>query len=467
MNRDNTSESEVLYLVPDSCGPGKKLVRRPRPPLTSLPLDDDFDAITYDPTIMPEKDSQRPSRHTTVLPDQFDPGTATTSHNEWIEKRRRDTMHQSREGTSVRRDHDSGGGRRVMHNSVHGFDDHGQYKQYMEEMERMFGESLDLKVSVRRWGPADSSSDRFSTANERSRIARGSKPGKAGPPPGQEYEIIHHRVIEDGPEKSVTISTWREQVAQETSNEVEMSVYYVGVEDHAPVASELDQSLGKLGPAEIKSSSSSIKPLDKRLGKYDRTYSASSSQTRLNSTHNASFDLYRRGRGERDDYRPQTPNKPMSPEFLHGHLPRTSTPIKGNQFSRNSWRVDDTDTSRRGRRGVGVLSDRTPTSSPFHATQSGSTITSIRRISDSGIEQVLASCEPPLIHIRSTLACLGIVNEEHLKALAKMKEETRDREIKEAALRQSVTVLEWAILMDRLLNLWPRNERSGDKARKV
>ena len=35
-----------LYLVPNSGGTGKRLVRRPHPPPTSAPLPDDFDAIT-------------------------------------------------------------------------------------------------------------------------------------------------------------------------------------------------------------------------------------------------------------------------------------------------------------------------------------------------------------------------------------------------------------------------------------
>ena len=36
-----------LYLVPNSGGTGKRLVRHPRPPPTSAPLPDDFDAITF------------------------------------------------------------------------------------------------------------------------------------------------------------------------------------------------------------------------------------------------------------------------------------------------------------------------------------------------------------------------------------------------------------------------------------
>lgn len=51
------------------------------------------------------------------------------------------------------------------------------------------------------------------------------------------------------------------------------------------------------------------------------------------------------------------------------------------------------------------------------------------------------------------LAKLGIVTEGHLRAVARLTEETRDREVKDEALKQGVTVMEWAILLDRLQTL--------------
>ncbi|KAJ3993363.1 hypothetical protein F5050DRAFT_1532922, partial [Lentinula boryana] len=41
-------ESGVLYIVPSENGKGKRVVRRPYPALTSLPLDEDFDAYTLE-----------------------------------------------------------------------------------------------------------------------------------------------------------------------------------------------------------------------------------------------------------------------------------------------------------------------------------------------------------------------------------------------------------------------------------
>jgi hypothetical protein len=66
---------------------------------------------------------------------------------------------------------------------------------------------------------------------------------------------------------------------------------------------------------------------------------------------------------------------------------------------------------------------------------------------------VLASCQPTLLHIGPVLASLGIRREEHLRALVRLREETRDREMKEEVLKKGVTLLEWAILMDRLQSL--------------
>jgi hypothetical protein len=70
----------------------------------------------------------------------------------------------------------------------------------------------------------------------------------------------------------------------------------------------------------------------------------------------------------------------------------------------------------------------------------------------SPLEMLLSSCRPPLIHIAPVLDLLGIKSDEHLHAVARMSEETRDREVKDEALRMGVTVVEWAILVDRLVS---------------
>jgi hypothetical protein len=66
---------------------------------------------------------------------------------------------------------------------------------------------------------------------------------------------------------------------------------------------------------------------------------------------------------------------------------------------------------------------------------------------------VLDSCEPSLVHILPTLARLGINKVEHLRAVAKLTPATRDREIREDALRMGITVMEWAIFVDKIFTM--------------
>lgn len=68
----------------------------------------------------------------------------------------------------------------------------------------------------------------------------------------------------------------------------------------------------------------------------------------------------------------------------------------------------------------------------------------------SSVELILSDCEPSLLHIAPILSSLGIYKLEHLRAMNRLSEETRDKEVKEQALRRGVTVMEWAILLDKL-----------------
>ena len=91
--------------------------------------------------------------------------------------------------------------------------------------------------------------------------------------------------------------------------------------------------------------------------------------------------------------------------------------------------------------------------SPFHATRSGSTISSIKSHPTLQFEALLESCEPSLLHIAPKLRRLGIRRVEHLRAIAKLTPKTRDREIKEDALRLGITVMDWAIFLDKIFTL--------------
>lgn len=102
---------------------------------------------------------------------------------------------------------------------------------------------------------------------------------------------------------------------------------------------------------------------------------------------------------------------------------------------------------------------------PFHPTTrsvGGSTISSIRAdatvvstrthhgASTTDFEKFLDGCKPSLVHVSEILKGLGIYKMEHLKAVASLSPETRDREVKEGALRLGMTVVEWAILVDKI-----------------
>jgi hypothetical protein len=54
------------------------------------------------------------------------------------------------------------------------------------------------------------------------------------------YAEVDRRVVEDSPEKTVTISTWREQVAREAADTERLSVYYVNPKAEKHSLDELD-----------------------------------------------------------------------------------------------------------------------------------------------------------------------------------------------------------------------------------
>lgn len=66
------------------------------------------------------------------------------------------------------------------------------------------------------------------------------------------------------------------------------------------------------------------------------------------------------------------------------------------------------------------------------------------------LRTILTSCAPSLIHLMPILYHLGIRNVDHFRALGRLSEETRDREVRDAAFREGITVVEWAILVDKM-----------------
>jgi hypothetical protein len=87
-----------------------------------------------------------------------------------------------------------------------------------------------------------------------------------------------------------------------------------------------------------------------------------------------------------------------------------------------------------------------------HRTSSSST-DSAKASSTSSLDEFLCTFQPSLGHIAPVLINLGIRDEDHFRAIAKLSAETRDREVREVALRQGMTVVEWAMLLDRIRSL--------------
>jgi hypothetical protein len=101
------------------------------------------------------------------------------------------------------------------------------------------------------------------------------------------------------------------------------------------------------------------------------------------------------------------------------------------------------------------IDDHVPIPS-FVPTKDGSIISTIRSTSSASsltFEHVLESCKTPLTHLTPVLAKLGITSLDHLRALGDLNPDIRDRELKDDALRLGITVMEWAILVDRLRSL--------------
>jgi hypothetical protein len=155
------------------------------------------------------------------------------------------------------------------------------------------------------------------------------------------------------------------------------------------------------------------------------------------------------------NYRHRSPQSPgpsvagnRSDIYYGQSPPRMSTPMRGPgpaQPSTPSYSPRHTSPSPQ---------DNSPArlAAQHHAGQDNS-ISTIKSLPTIEMEKILDSCEPSLVHVAPILACLGITREEHLRAIIRLSEETRDKEVKEEALRLGMTVMEWAILLDRLHSL--------------
>lgn len=247
-----------------------------------------------------------------------------------------------------------------------------------------------------------------------------------------QMELVEERILEDGPTR--TISVWREQVATDTAKERVPQIHVPGptnVKRHRRTQSDAGDGQATGIPVSARLTDgreiinrarnmSSVRGGGLALASTrDLTLVQPIPNSPLKKSFNAQSDA-----SLLEPAPQQSPRK--ASRTLTGGSIRANSPV----LSRKQGRMQAT--------GGGSLS----------GTSSGA----------STLELLLASCQPSLLHLTEPLQDLGIQREEHLRALAKMHEETRDREVKEEALKRGVTVVEWAIFLDKLKALYSYND---------
>ncbi|KAF9816384.1 hypothetical protein IEO21_04137 [Rhodonia placenta] len=351
------------------------------------------------------------------------------------------------------------------------------YQNYVNEMERkLSGEDQREREAAEKKAAAEA----LKRANRNiygSELGRGSqRGGRAATPENArkvsgrqgKMELVESRVVEDGPNR--TISLWRERVAESSSdgNPVEDDMLSgANPHTHRRVSSENVQT--KRIISDGLGGVSSVSRGDSRRG------------LEMQKTGISSY--------ERSEYMVayHQPTKGGYPIPMYENtLPMLASGMGYAPMSPKSSQIGSRATLPGRRRASGRLSlDRTEfmMSYPQTPPRSGGSEESLtspkplqRQMSPantrlsipidmgdvpngqktgftSPAELILSSCEPSLVHLLPILTELGIQRMEHLRAIAKLSEETRNREVKEQALKRGMTVVEWAILLDKLHTL--------------
>ncbi|KAK1216182.1 hypothetical protein PQX77_021196 [Marasmius sp. AFHP31] len=480
-----------------------------------------------------------------------EPSYQRTNGNELVRSTSRRSSNHNHENGHTRSRSRSYSQTNNYQSNGHGGGEHGQggpvYRS--EEIVRHPSEDHDRQSRTNHSSRRRRDSGVTPRSRSRSRVRPASTTPKPQPPPPpkqkaitngpirpparqQSYEVIKSRVLEDTPEKTVTISTWRERVADEApargsrsrreygyvnrTSEVEMSIYYVDADDY-PV----EDGNGRVIEEELFEKKGPKSNGGKSAGKRDApvNWMGANSPRLLKRALSATGSRKGKEREKELDYgddedvrsdirdRVQTPWPPSMSELVdideqledeengkrlrhrrsqslpiewldpnepepngthpnksgHSH-PRTSTPI---HRAKGGASANDQDDHTRPANGDSESPYPPKSISLFPTRSNGSTISSIPAISlgtprpststqpssIQPLEEVLGSCHPPLSHLGPILFDLGIRTEDHLRAVGKMSEATRDRELKEVALKRGVTVFEWAMLLDKLYNM--------------
>ncbi|KAI0297746.1 hypothetical protein BC826DRAFT_153018 [Russula brevipes] len=246
--------------------------------------------------------------------------------------------------------------------------------------------------------------DRDRTSQRRS-LGAGNPPPHLPFPPGRgpakgRNELVEKLVLEDGPDR--TVSVWREQIAK-NGNEAAPGGSGAGA-DGNDGRSDLDSHVGR-----------------RRVSADSRRRVESLSQGPAGSPSVKSKGHRSRESADftevlRSPLQPTVPTRSSTPQVNTASQP--TTPQKTQQ--------------RRAPTSPSVGPRGTEYSSSASDTTSQTRVASVNQLGS-----VLSSCQPSLLHLLPILEELGLRRSEHMTALARMREETRDREVKEEALRRA------------------------------
>ncbi|KZP23311.1 hypothetical protein FIBSPDRAFT_1043017 [Athelia psychrophila] len=398
----------ALYLVPNPHGPGKTVVRRPHPPPTTAPLDDDFDAATIEDSTVYQ--GRPPGGQSTAALTQVNPTTVE----------RRETYHADPKEYVTAKQGPTTGKLSSLELGLppvqtpasikSGADDEGTVQARPRNGASQNDGRRDSKISNAKKGAPDE--------GRRSRHG-GSRVGGAG---GNETHRVS--VAQGIPEEPPSVTNWRQQVA---------------------ISRNLDETLssqdGDDDPTETGQASSRAKDDGSQSGTGHRSGGKSARESRQSS--------------------PIPPQDVQSPG--KAKVSRSNSKYVNPIRSERMYTLADLDIPPT----ESTVSDLTMetastiSAKPKHTREPSGGSSSIRAYpllnpptsfapaASTTLSGFLSSFQPSLLHVAPVLASLGIRDEEHLRAVAGLSEETRNREVREIALQKGMTVLEWAMLLDR------------------
>ena len=303
-------------------------------------------------------------------------------------------------------------------------------------------------------------------------------PKNKGPKAGQIYEIVNQHIIEDSMDRTVTISTWREQMDEGHGSDTDStSIYFISPGGYAPEDAHMLEVSSNFGTQLLGSRHGSRKGVQgTSYGAVGVNNGPSSTTTKVrfiqspptsctvNMTHiqsRANFNGYRQ-HAQYNDIGSTTTDPSRQKNIAGNKEKHTRSRVKEDDARIKLFEGSLTELSipdvpfmqrRHHYQESAPIEKELPQPPPFHATRSGATISSIRSVWTSDFERFLDCCNPSLVHVSDILKTLGIYKLEHLKAVARLSPEMRDREVKDVALRLGMTVVEWAILVDKIFQL--------------